>query len=160
MDLILLRHGKAEDLNPHGDSARELVEKGREQARKAAKLLKHAKFLPDVVLTSPFVRARQTAEEFCESAGISGPIIQSWLACGMHPEEALFELAGFREFKRVAIIGHETDFSELIQWILGTTGGSVEVKKGALACLQITPPARHGTLVFLVPPKLAGETDD
>ena len=78
----------------------------------------------------------------------------------MHPEEALHELAGFREFKRVAIVGHEPDFSELIQWILGTTGGSVEVKKGAIACLQITPPAHHGTLVYLIPPKIAGEAGD
>ena len=159
MDLILLRHGKAEDLNSGGDSARELVEKGREQARKAAKLQKRAKLLPDIVLTSPLVRARQTAEEFCDTAEMPGAVIQGWLACGMHPEEALHELAGFREFKRVAIVGHEPDFSELIQWILGTAGGSVEVKKGAIACLQVTPPARHGTLVFLIPPKLAGEAD-
>jgi phosphohistidine phosphatase len=159
MDLILLRHGKAEDFSPGGDSTRELVEKGREQARKAAKLLKRCKLLPEIVLTSPLVRARQTADEFCETAGMPGAVIQGWLACGMHPEEALHELAGFREFKRVAIVGHEPDFSELIHWILGCSGGSVEVKKGSIACLQVTPPSRHGTLVYLIPPKLAGEPD-
>jgi len=35
----------------------------------------------------------------------------------------------------------------------------VEMKKGAVACLHVTPPARHGTLVYLIPPKLAGEPD-
>ena len=155
MDLILLRHGKAENLNPGGDSARALVDKGREQARHAAKLLKRTKWLPDIVLTSPLVRARQTADEFCDTAGIPGAVIQGWLACGMRPEQALRELAAFREFKRVAIVGHETDFSELIAWILGASGGNVEVKKGSLACLQVFPPARHGTLAFLIPPKLA-----
>lgn len=157
MDLILLRHGKAEDLNPGGDSARELLEKGREQSRRAARLLKRSKLLPEIVLTSPLVRARQTAEEFCNTAGMPGAVIQGWLACGMHPEEALHELAGFREFKRVAIVGHEPDFSELIQWILGTSGGRVEVKKGSITCVQINPPSRHGTLVYLVPPKMTGD---
>jgi phosphohistidine phosphatase len=154
MDLILLRHGKAEDLNPSGDGARALVEKGRDQARQAARFLKQAKCLPDIVLTSPLVRARQTADEFCETAAIPGAIIQGWLACGMNPQQALLELNAFHDFNRVAIVGHEPDLSALIEWILGTAGGTVEIKKGALACLRVNPPIRHGTLVFLVPPKL------
>jgi len=160
MELILLRHGKAENINIQGDSARELVGKGRLQARKAAVALKRAGLLPEIVLTSPMIRARQTADEFCETAGMPGPVIQSWLACGMHPEDALKELAGFLEFKRVAIVGHEPDFSELIEWILGASGGSVEVKKGAISCLRVMPPARNGTLIYLIPPKLTGDLDD
>ena len=159
MDLILLRHGKAEDFHPGGDGARELVEKGRQQAHFAAKLSLHAKWLPDIVLTSPLVRARQTADAFCEGAGIPGPVIQGWLACGMNPEQALAELAVFRDFKRVAIVGHEPDFSGLVAWILGASAGSVEVKKGSLTCLRVNPPARHGTLAFLIPPKLAAKWD-
>ena len=88
-----------------------------------------------------------------------GAVIQGWLACGMHPETRLKELAGFLEFKRVAIVGHEPDFSDLIEWILGVSGGSVEVKKGAIACLRVNPPARHGTLDYLIPPKLADDED-
>jgi phosphohistidine phosphatase len=160
MDLILLRHGKAENFNPQGDGARPLVEKGREQARRAAKTLKRANLLPEIVLTSPLLRARQTAEEFCVAAGIPGAVIQSWLACGMNPEEALGELSTFHDFKRVAIVGHEPDLSGLIEWILGAAGGGVEVKKGAIACLRIAPPSRHGLLVYLCPPKLAGVDDE
>lgn len=160
MDLILLRHGKAEDLNAGGDSARELVEKGREQARKAARLLKRADRLPEIVLTSPLVRARQTAEEFTTTAGMPGAVIQGWLACGMSAETALHELTGFMEFKRVMIVGHEPDFSELAEVVLGVSGGSIEVKKGALVCLRINPPARHGMLSFLIPPKLTGASED
>ncbi|NQX01612.1 phosphohistidine phosphatase SixA [bacterium] len=155
MKLILLRHGKAEDNHLDGDFARNLVEKGRKQARNAAKRLKAAGDLPDIVLTSPLVRARQTAEEFCQTAGIPGATIQGWIACGMSPETALSELAAFHDFKSVAIIGHEPDFSELIQWILGATGGSIEMKKGAVACLYVNPPNRRGTLAYLVPPALA-----
>lgn len=155
MDLILLRHGKAEDFHKDGDTARELVEKGREQARRAGKLLRRSKWRPEIVLTSPLVRARQTADEFCEAAGLPGAVIQGWLACGMDPERALGELAGFNEFERVAIVGHEPDFSSLVEWLLGVSGGSVTVKKGALVCLTVHPPARHATLRFLIPPKLA-----
>lgn len=158
MELLLLRHGKAEDFHTAGDSARELVEKGRNQARRAALSLKRAKWLPDIVLTSPYARARQTADTFCEAAGIPGPILQGWLACGMNPQLALNELAAFHDFKRVAIVGHEPDLSGLIESILGASGGRVEMKKGALACLQINPPSRHGSLVFLIPPKFTGET--
>jgi phosphohistidine phosphatase len=157
MDLILLRHGKAEDYHKDGDSARELVGKGREQARRAACLLRDTRWLPEIVLTSPLVRARQTADEFCETAGLPGAVIQGWLACGMNPEEALQELVGFGEFKRVAIVGHEPDFSGLIEWLLGTSHGGVEVKKGAIACLRIQPPSRQGLLRFLIPPRLADE---
>ena len=159
MNLILLRHGKAEDNHADGDFSRALVEKGRKQARRAAKLLKASGALPDIVLTSPLVRARQTAEEFCETSGIPGATIQGWLACGMTPETAMAELAAFHDFESVAIVGHEPDFSELIQWILGTSGGCVEVKKGALACLRVNPPARSGTLVYLIPPMLVKNVD-
>ncbi len=159
MDLILLRHGKAEDFNPGGDSARELVERGREQARRAAGLLKAAGRLPEIVLTSPLVRARQTADGFCQTAGMPGAVIQGWLACGMTPETAMNELAGFREFKRVMIVGHEPDFSGFVMSALGVSGGDVQFKKGAIAGLRINPPTRFGTLRFLIPPKLAEDAE-
>ena len=155
MELLLLRHGKAEDHgHPGGDGARALVEKGRDQARRAAHFLKAADRLPGIVLTSPVLRARETAEIFCETAGIDAPLIQRWLACGMRAEEAATELAGFREFPRVMIVGHEPDFSSLLEWLLDTGAGGVEVKKGSLACIRCTPPARGGQLAFLVPPGL------
>jgi phosphohistidine phosphatase len=160
MELILLRHGKAEDMNIGGDFTRELLEKGREQARRAANLLKTAGVLPNIVLTSPLIRARQTADEFCQTAGMPGAVIQSWLTCGMSPETALNELAAFRDFKRVAIVGHNPDFSQLVEWIIGTRSGSIDMKKGALACLAITPPSRHGTLAYMIPPKLAVDIDE
>jgi phosphohistidine phosphatase len=154
MDLILLRHGTAEDSHPDGDFSRALVEKGREQARRSAKLLKATGLLPEIVLTSPLVRARQTADEFCQTAAMPGAVIQGWLACGMSPETAMTELTAYRDFKTVAIVGHEPDFSGLIQWLLGAGGGSVEMKKGAVACLRISPPSQNGMLQYLVPPKM------
>jgi phosphohistidine phosphatase len=155
MDLLLLRHGKAEDFHKDGDGPRALVPKGVAQARKAGLLLAAAKLLPEIVLTSPLVRARETAEEFCAAAGLPGPVLQSWLSCGCHPETLAAEMAAFRDFKRAMVVGHEPDLSQFIQWALGGHGGAVEMKKGAVACLRINPPARSGTLRFLIPPKPA-----
>ncbi|MCF7732327.1 MAG: histidine phosphatase family protein [Akkermansiaceae bacterium] len=159
MELYLLRHGKAEDFHPDGDSARALVPKGYEQARRVGVMLAAAGFLPEIVLTSPLVRARQTADEFCTTAGLPGPVVQGWLACGCAAESISAELAAFHDFKRVLIVGHEPDFSQFIQWSVGAYGATFEMKKGGLACLRVSPPARHGTLRFLIPPKLAPLAD-
>jgi len=155
MELLLLRHGKAAPHgHPDGDFARSLEEKGRQQARNAARLLRLAKWLPDLVLTSPVLRARETAVEFCVAAELDAPLIQPWLACGMRPAEAAAELAAFREFRRIMIVGHEPDFSSLAGWLLETGSGGMEVKKGALACIRCTPPMRGGQLAFLIPPAM------
>jgi phosphohistidine phosphatase len=157
MNLFLLRHGKAEDrsaLNPD-DFSRALVEKGHQQARNAARILLSAALLPDIVLCSPLVRARETAESFTKAANMPGPIIQSWLACGMNPETALSELRGFSDFKNVMIVGHEPDFSEFAQYLLGSSSDSIEIRKGSIACLEVFPPSRKATLRFLIPFKLA-----
>lgn len=155
MEIILLRHGKAEAHNhPEGDGARALVEKGIEQSKRAGLYLRAAGLLPEIVLTSPLTRAKQTAEYFCQAAGIPGPVIQSWIACGMHPDVALRELCGFQEFKRVCLVGHEPDFSSLIAWITNGEGGAVEVRKGALAFFEIRPPSRAGILRFVIPQRM------
>jgi len=156
MDLLVLRHGKAEDLNPEGDFARVLVEKGRQQAEAVARVLERVGRLPQLVLTSPRVRARQTAERFCDVAGMEGPLSQRWLDCGMGAEDALRELLAFVDYERVMIVGHEPDLSDLVEFLLGCGAGSVEVKKGAVVGLTVHPPSWRASLRFLVPPKLLG----
>jgi phosphohistidine phosphatase len=160
MRLTLLRHGKAEDSSMDGDFSRALVEKGREQSRSAAHLLKAAGALPDIVLTSPLLRARQTADEFCTAAAMPGPLIQSWLACGMIAEDALTQLRAFKDFKHVAIVGHEPDLSDLIESLLGVNCGAVMMKKGSIACVEWSLDHGHGTLLYLIPPKLAASWNE
>lgn len=157
MNLFLLRHGKAEDRNAitPDDFSRALVEKGHQQARNAARLLSASAMLPDIVLCSPLVRARETAESFTQAANMPGPVMQTWLACGMSPETALSELRGFSDFKNVMIVGHEPDFSQFVQYLLGSTAGFVEIPKGSLTCLEVFPPSLNASLRFLIPFKLA-----
>jgi phosphohistidine phosphatase len=161
MDLLIIRHAKAEAHgHPQGDSARALVKKGHDQAARLGRFLKSASRLPDIVLTSPLVRARQTAEGFCEAAQMPGPVVQGWLACGLDPETAIRELTAFSDFERVAIVGHEPDLSALIEWLLGCSGSSVEVKKASLTSLLIYPPAWHAQLIFHIPPALLEALDE
>jgi len=153
MELIVMRHGKAEDHHPEGDHARSLTTKGHRQARRQAARMAAIGKLPAIVLCSPLSRARQTAESFCDEAAISGPIIQGWLACGMRPETALRELAAYDEFARVAIVGHEPDLSGLVSHLIGGTGSSIDMKKGSIALLDVHPPSRRGVLQLLMPAK-------
>ena len=158
MQLLLLRHGKAEDSSPGGDFTRELEEKGHEQARNVARILAAADLLPDLVLSSPVIRAKQTANTFTSTAGMPGPIFLEWLACGMSPETALAELGHFPEFERIMIVGHEPDFSRLISHCLGGSADT-EVRKGSITCLDLHPPSPRATLRFLLPHKLAKHLD-
>ncbi|MFM2198153.1 MAG: phosphohistidine phosphatase SixA [Verrucomicrobiota bacterium] len=154
MQLILLRHGKAGCSSAGGDFFRELEEKGHEQARHAARILAAADLLPDLVLSSPVIRAKQTAISFTTATGMPGPIFLDWLSCGMSPETALAELGHFPEFKRIMIVGHEPDFSRLVSHCLGGTA-DIEVRKGSVTCIDLRPPAPRATLRFLIPHKLA-----
>lgn len=153
MKLIIMRHGTAEDFHADGDHARELIDKGYEQSKRQARRIAGLGLLPSLVLSSPLMRCRQTAETFCKEAGISGPMMQSWLACGMDPETALKELGAYTEFGTVAIVGHEPDLSSLVAWITGSDGGSIRMRKATVAVLSINPTSRRGTLEILLPAK-------
>ncbi|MFM2170752.1 MAG: phosphohistidine phosphatase SixA [Verrucomicrobiota bacterium] len=155
MEVLLLRHGKAEPHgHPGGDSERGLVVKGYEQARRAGHYLRATGMLPEIIITSPLLRAKQTAEAFSRAAQLPGPVVQSWLGIGMHPDIALRELSSFIEFQRVCLVGHEPDFSSLIAWVTNGEGGAVEVRKGSLTMLDLKPPSRSGILRFVIPQRM------
>ena len=151
MELLLIRHAKAES-HCYDDAARALTPKGVTQSRHVGKFLLKHDLVPDVTLASPLVRARQTAELFCESAGAETPIIESWLACGMRPNSAMRELQIYREFNRIAIVGHEPDFSYLAEWLLGCQSGGIHVCKASVIVFSnVCPPSQRGYLEMLVP---------
>jgi len=153
MDLLVIRHAKAEDHgHPAGDAARALVAKGRKQAERLGEFLRRVDIVPEITLTSPLVRARQTAEILCTAAGAPEPVVQPWLACGLHPDTARHELAGFLTFSRVAIVGHEPDLSQLIASLLGTGAGTIQVKKASITGLCLA--GRPARLLFHLPPAL------
>ena len=153
MKLIILRHGKAEDSHEDGDYARQLTKKGHAQAARQARRLAGLELLPGIILSSPLVRSRETAETFAQAVDIPGPMVVDWLACGMRPGTAIAELAAYKEFGCVCVVGHEPDLSSLVSWLMGSTSYSVVMKKGSIAVLEVNPPSSNAILQILMPPQ-------
>ena len=127
----LLRHGDAEDLSAEGDDAsRQLTEKGRRQAENAGKALNALGVKLDACLTSPRVRARDTAEIACREFREQGLEAEQTdlLRGGEFDAE---ELAAGRG--EVLLVGHEPDFSRAIN---AATGARIKMKKGGLAGVE------------------------
>jgi phosphohistidine phosphatase len=133
----LLRHGDAEDGSP--DSERPLTEKGREQARAAGGALTALGVELDACLTSPKVRAADTARLACEPLGAE-PELEPKLAGGPFDAEAL--AAGLGD--EVLLVGHDPDLSMAVHAL---TGAQVRMKKGGLAGVE------KGELMVLLRPR-------
>jgi phosphohistidine phosphatase len=133
----LLRHGDAADGSP--DSERPLTEKGRDQSRAAGAALKALGVEIDACLTSPKVRAADTARLACEPLGVE-PELEPKLAGGPFDAEAL--AAGLGD--DVLLVGHDPDFSMAVHSL---TGAQVRMKKGGLAGIE------KGELMVLMRPR-------
>ena len=134
----LLRHGDAADGSP--DAERPLTDKGREQARAAGAALKAIGVRPAACLTSPKVRAADTARIACKQLGDLEPQLEPKLAGGPFDAEAL--AAGLGD--DVLLVGHDPDFSAAVHSL---TGAQVRMKKGGLAGIE------RGELIVLMRPR-------
>lgn len=129
-ELLILRHGAAEDRAPSGhDADRALTDRGEEQARAAGVALAALGLEPDVVLASPKSRAWRTATLACEALGAT-PVEHPALL-GLDRDEALLA-AGLGE--RVLLVGHEPDLSGVIHDL---AGARLRMRKGAVALLGV-----------------------
>lgn len=155
MILYFLRHADAEP-DASDDASRKLTEKGIEQAQRVAKFCVRSEVLPDLILTSPVVRARQTAEVVARRLGIGRIESAGWLACGLAPETCFEKLAGLEGEGVVMLVGHEPDFSEVIAAFLGCGDGrALHLRKCSLTCVSASTFARGGAVLeFLVPARL------
>ena len=120
-----LRHGDAEDGDD--DFARELTEKGERQSRAAGARSAALGVELDACLTSPRVRAVQTAELACEALGLE-PEEANELSGGEIDPESLAAGRG-----DVLLVGHEPDFSHAVYDL---TGARIDMKKGGLAAVD------------------------
>jgi len=153
MILSFLRHAEAEP-SAESDFERRLTTRGLAQAAKAGKFLRRAGLVPDVILTSPVVRALQTARIVANQLD-RAPIESSWLACGMKTETLLRELFPHLEKSAVLLVGHEPDFSEAIGALLGAAPQAIRIRKASLTALELqeAKPA-SAELQFLIPARL------
>ncbi len=154
MLLYLLRHADADTPAP-SDEARTLSEKGQSQAKKVARFCEAHDMQLSLVLSSPVRRAHETAQ-IVSSTLRSELLIAPWLACGMHPQQAMEELRAYRSQSSVMLVGHEPDFSQLIAHLLGMpTNNAIHVRKASLTVIDLEIfRAGAATLLFSLPSKL------
>ena len=157
IELYIVRHAIAAERGPEwpDDSKRPLTERGVERFRESVDGLVWLQVQVDVVLTSPLVRAKQTAQ-YLSSGLPSKPPVKTVeaLAPGHAPPEMMEQVAREgRGHSRVAIVGHEPDLGELTGWLLGSRR-AVPLKKGGVCRIDLdTMSARHGTLAWHIPPR-------
>jgi phosphohistidine phosphatase len=124
MDLIIWRHAEAEDGVP--DLERKLTTKGRKQAERVAQWLLQRLPARFAVITSPALRAQQTAE------ALGVPVkTDRTLAPGAVPA-AIIKASGWPDYKSAAVVvGHQPDLGRAVAELLGSRG-SFSLKKGGL----------------------------
>jgi phosphohistidine phosphatase len=155
VELLLVRHAIAVDRATPGmaDADRPLTEEGRAKMEQAAHGLRRL-WEPEVILTSPLLRARQTADILLECFGLHELKVLDALATGDH--DRLFAAAAKGGHERVAAIGHEPHISAALSYALTGDEGAVaaEFKKGAAALVVFAGDARaaRGILRWLLQP--------
>jgi phosphohistidine phosphatase len=153
--LHLLRHAHAgnPDRWSGPDAARPLSEKGRDQADRLGRLLAKVDEAPDLFITSPRVRAAQTAELVAARLG-ARIVVDERLGGGFDLPALEAVLAAAGDSARPCLVGHDPDFSELLGELLGI--GVIPMRKGAIARVEIDRPVRpgEGQLRYLLPPEL------
>ena len=155
MELALLRHAHAGDPEAwdRPDDLRPLSDKGRQQAERLGRHLAAAGFVPDAVLTSPRVRARETAEIVADRLGVAvriDPRLATFL--DLATVDAILDEV--RTPVRAILVGHDPDFSDLLVSLTGSPG--LRMRKGSFALLDVERPLAPGSaeLRWLVPPDL------
>jgi phosphohistidine phosphatase len=145
--LWFLRHGEAEPHDARPDFDRRLTKRGEEQSRSAGRALAALELSFQLVVTSPRVRALDTARLACEALGCE-PIVDDRLSSGFDVEDALELAEAAGEAKRVLFVGHNPDF---VQIVGDLTGGTIDLKKGGVAAVRRH--GRRGELIVLVRPR-------
>lgn len=159
MELIFLRHGAAADREDwKGDDAdRPLTADGADRTKDVVRGLKALKVKPDVILSSPLLRARETAE-IAKKGLLTGAKVElaEELALAASPDRLIARLADLADKPVVLCVGHEPHISSTISaMVSGKTAAAFDVKKAGACCIRFTgiPKAGAGTLLWLLPPK-------
>jgi len=155
VELYLLRHADAGDPEKWNgpDAQRPLSPKGEKQSERLGRFLAGMGFRPDAILSSPKLRASQTADRVAEELDV--PVtLDARLGGGVDEDvvEAILRDAG--DPRQAVLVGHDPDFSTLLQSLC--VARNMEMKKGALARIDLIRPVGSGPgdLRWLVPPDL------
>ncbi|TMA79904.1 MAG: phosphohistidine phosphatase SixA [Deltaproteobacteria bacterium] len=159
MILYVIRHGIAEERAPaEDDGARRLTPRGRQRIRAGAAGLRAIGVRFDVLLTSPLVRAAETATIVAEVYG-GQPVPRELpaLAQGAPPAETVRALQPFLRHGHVGIVGHEPGLSEVVALLVtgSPDGMALSLKKGGVVALELRgrAPRTHAKLRWLLAPR-------
>jgi phosphohistidine phosphatase len=157
-ELYLIRHGAAEDRGDAwpDDAKRPLTESGISRLRKSMRGLVRAGVAFDVILTSPLVRTRQTAEVLAAEIAPRPPIVAvDSLATNGSYQAVLADLEKQSRRTKIALVGHEPGIGELAARLAGSRH-AFEFKKGAVCRIDVDtlPVQGPGTLIWFVTPRL------
>lgn len=174
MELLIIRHAAAEERDASrwpDDALRPLTERGRRRFAALVRRLAPKLGRPDVLLSSAYVRAWETAVVYADHADAPDPVRCEALedppaGCSLaqHVDrifDALVERSprGFdTSHERVVIVGHEPSLGAFVSALLGARPGSIELRKGAMCLVEVdrVPRPGAGRLHWLVWPKLIG----
>lgn len=161
MEIYILRHGIAEDA-PRGmrDAERGLTREGVAKLETALKRARAVGVEPSIILTSPYRRARETAEVALKTLRGEATLVEtSALVPESTPEAVWDEIRTHQSEATVMIVGHEPLFSAVYAYLLGAPSVQIEVKKGSIGRIDIDrfSVAPRGVLRWLISPKLAGD---
>jgi phosphohistidine phosphatase len=158
-EIYLIRHALAEERGDAwpDDSKRPLTEEGTSRMRKAARGLVRLGVTFDAVLTSPYVRTRQTADIIATAFDERPPVVaMESLAPGGSIQSVLSDLERQTRRARIAMVGHEPGIGELAARLAGGRY-PIEFKKGAVCRIDIkTFPAGPGRLRWFMTSKILG----
>ena len=158
LELYLIRHGIAADRGEDypDDSKRPLTSAGMSKLRQEAKALNELGVAFAVIITSPLVRTRQTAEIVAATLKEKPQIVASdSLAPAGTPAGVVQELARHAKQARIALVGHEPNLGELAARLIGAKA-PIEFKKGAMCRIDfdVLPPKGLGQLRWFLPPRV------
>ena len=168
MQLLVIRHAIAMEREEYArtgrpDSDRPLTDTGRRRMRKNARGLQRVSPHPDLIGTSPWLRAADTARVIAETLGVEQMETIDAMLPDRHPRELAEWLNDRSELGVVAVVGHEPHLGELVTWLVGGTPGmNFEFKKGGACLLRIDDRVDAGSAMLqwhLTPSQLRALAD-
>ncbi len=158
MELYLMRHGIAEDGEPGTqDSERRLTPEGKTRAAAILKLARRTGVKPDLILSSPYLRALQTARIAQQELSVAESILEfPALVPYGSPEDTWKQLRDYAQFSSLLLTGHEPQISHLIAYLLNSPALLVEVKKAAIIRIDLvsTGATPRGVLRWMLVPAM------
>lgn len=158
MQVYFLRHAIAVARGTPGypNDDRPLTEEGIQKMTECAHGIREITEGFDVIISSPLIRALDTAKITAEATDYSKQIVTTeYLLPGSPQRNLLKFLTGYKHNQKILLVGHEPHLGYLASILIGTSESVIEFKKGGICRIDIDgmPPVKPGKLIYLLQPK-------